>query len=61
MTFFVAGAGVIGIVVVMAPLLKGNWVESGEVSKPSSLDGHHDVVVELIPGNKPGNKAKEIR
>jgi MFS family permease len=54
MTFFVAGAGVIGIVVVMAPLLRGNWFESGEVSKPSLLDGHHDVVVELIPGNKPG-------
>lgn len=62
MTFLVAGAGVIAIVLVMAPLLRGNWIEGGEVSKPSLLDGHHDVVVELIPGNKPGSPdAKEIR
>lgn len=62
MTFLVAGAGVIAIVAVMAPLLRGNWTESGEVSKTSSLDGHRDVVVELIPGNKPGNPdAEEIR
>jgi MFS family permease len=62
MTFLVAGCGVIAIVVVMAPLLKGKWVEDGEVSRSSLLDGHHDVVVELIPGNKPGNpEAKEIR
>ena len=27
MTFLVAGAGVIAIVVVMAPLLGGNWLE----------------------------------
>lgn len=52
MTFLVAGAGVIGIVVVMAPLLRGNWVEGGEVSKTSLLDGHDDVVVELIPGKQ---------
>lgn len=55
MTFLVAGAGVIGIVAVMAPLLRGNWVEGGELSKTSLLDGRHNVVVELIPGNKPGN------
>jgi MFS family permease len=62
MTFLVAGAGVIAIVVVMAPLLKGKWVESGEVSRSSLLDGRHDVVVELIPGTKPGNPdSEEIR
>nr|MDQ3726568.1 hypothetical protein [Actinomycetota bacterium] len=59
MTFLVAGAGVIAIVVVMAPLLKGKWAEGGEVSRSSSLDGHHDVVVELIPGKKPGNPDSE--
>jgi hypothetical protein len=59
MTFLVAGAGVIAIVVVMAPLLKGKWVESGEVSRSSLLDGRHDVVVELIPGAKPGNPDSE--
>jgi MFS family permease len=59
MTFLVAGVGVIAIVVVMTPLLKGKWVESGEVSRSSLLDGRHDVVVELIPGAKPGNPDSE--
>ena len=56
MTFLVAGCGVIAIVVVMAPLLGGNWLSKGEVPQgmpqEASLDGHDDVVVELIPGNK---------
>ena len=56
MTFLVAGCGVIAIVVVMAPLLGGNWLRKGEVPgempQEASLDGHDDVVVELIPGNK---------
>lgn len=52
MTFLVAGAGVLGIVVVMTPLLKGKWMESGEVAEAPSLDGRDDVVVELLPGTK---------
>ncbi len=52
MTFLVAGAGVIAIVLVMAPLLRGNWLKSDEVIKAPSLDGRDDVVVELIPGAK---------
>lgn len=56
MTFLVAGCGVVAIVVVMAPLLGGNWLQKGEVPdggpQQASLDGHDDVVVELIPGNK---------
>jgi len=62
--FLVAGAGVIGIVAVMAPLLKGKWPAADEVSKPSMLDGRQDVVVELIPGRgaQPGNAdPEEIR
>lgn len=59
MTFLVAGCGVIAIVVVMAPLLGGNWLRKGEVPdgmpQQASLDGLDDVVVELIPGNRPGN------
>ncbi|HXQ89765.1 MAG TPA: MFS transporter [Solirubrobacterales bacterium] len=59
MTFLVAGCGVIAIVVVMAPLLGGNWLQKGEVPdgmpQQASLDGLDDVVVELIPGNRPGN------
>ena len=52
MTFLVAGSGVIGIVLVMAPLLKGKWLENGEVTEVPSLDGRDDVVVELLPGTK---------
>lgn len=52
MTFLVAGAGVIAIVVAMAPLLRGNWLQSGEMAKAPSLDGRDDVVVELLPGAK---------
>ncbi len=59
LTFLVAGSGVIAIVVVMAPLLGGNWLQKGEVpdERPQQalLDGLDDVVVELIPGNRPGN------
>ncbi|HEU5252870.1 MAG TPA: MFS transporter [Solirubrobacterales bacterium] len=60
MTFLVAGAGVIAIVVVMAPLLGGNWLNDDETSDDASLDGRDDVVVELIPGiRKPGNPDSE--
>jgi MFS family permease len=52
MTFLVAGVGVMGIVIVMTPLLKGKWMDSGEMSKAPSLDGRDDVVVELLPGSK---------
>lgn len=55
MAFFVAGSGVLAIVLVMAPRLRGKWLEDGENSGPSSLDGREDVVVELIPGRFPGN------
>ena len=54
MTFLVAGAGVWAIVVVAAPLLGGKWLESHERSVKPSLDGRDGVVVELIPGNRPG-------
>jgi MFS family permease len=53
-TFFVAGFGVVATVVVMAPLLGGNWPERGEKPGPAALDGHDEVVVELIPGVFPG-------
>jgi MFS family permease len=60
MTFLVAGAGVVAIVVVMAPLLGGNWLKRDEVTDSVSLDGRDDVVVELIPGlQKPANPDSE--
>jgi MFS family permease len=59
LTFFIAGCGVIAIVVVMAPALGANWLKHEENAGPYALDGHDDVVVELIPGNNPGNPDSE--
>jgi MFS family permease len=62
MTFLVAGCGVVAIVVVMAPLLGGNWLERDEVSNLPALDGQDDVVVELIPAkNARSRYSEEIR
>jgi MFS family permease len=62
MTFLVAGVGVIAIVVVMAPLLRGKWLPGDEVSKAPSVDGRDDIVLELIPGIRSANPgAEEIR
>lgn len=62
MTFLVAGAGVWAIVVVVTPLLGGKWLESHERSVKPLLDGRSGVVVELIPGKRPGNPdSEEIR
>jgi len=55
LTFFIAGCGVIAIVVVMAPALGANWLKREENAGPYALDGRDDVVVELIPGSNPGN------
>jgi MFS family permease len=57
-TFFVAGCGVIAIVVVMAPLLGRSWLASDEPSAVV-LDAHDEVVVELLPGGIPGNRDSE--
>jgi hypothetical protein len=57
-TFFVAGCGVIAIVVVMAPLLGASWLEPDESSGPA-LDDHDDVVVELLPGRNPSSANTE--
>ncbi len=57
-TFFIAGSGVIAIVAVMAPMLGASWLERDESSAPM-LDGHDDVVVELLPGANPGKPSME--
>lgn len=61
MTFLVAGVGVMAIVVVMGPLLRGKWLESREISVKPSLDGYEDVVLELIPGSTGNPKSEEMR
>jgi MFS family permease len=50
LTFLVAGAGVIGLVVVMAPLLGSEWLDRDDNSGPTALDGTNEIVVELLPG-----------
>lgn len=58
-TFLSAGFGVIGIVLVMAPLLGRNWLERSEESLSSALDGGNEIVVELLPrGADPREKAR---
>ncbi|MGN6588027.1 MAG: MFS transporter [Solirubrobacterales bacterium] len=59
LTFLVAGSGVIGIVVVMAPMLGANWLERDKNAGPYALDGRDDVVVELIPGIRTGSSEPE--
>ena len=61
LTFFVAGSGVIAIVGVMAPILGASWLEREDSLDPYALDGHDDVVVELLPGKRPGNSDPEER
>jgi MFS family permease len=56
LTFLVAGSGVIAIVAVMAPLLRGNWLERAEMPEGTSLDEREDIVVELLPGTKYGHR-----
>ncbi|MGN6216167.1 MAG: MFS transporter [Solirubrobacterales bacterium] len=61
-TFLVAGFGVIGIVVVVAPSLGSNWLKRENKLGPSELDEHSDIVVELLPGGyRPGNPKTEER
>jgi MFS family permease len=61
MTFLVAGVGVVAIVVVMGPLLRGKRLESREIPASPALDGHDDVVLELVPGSTGKPKSEEMR
>lgn len=51
-TFLVAGAGVIVIVLVMAPLLGSNWLKRTGNLGPKALDDTNEIVVELLPGGR---------
>ena len=61
MTFIVAGAGILVIVLAMGPSLRGKWLESGEISGLPALDGQDEIVVELVPGHGGNPKAEEMR
>jgi MFS family permease len=47
--FFVAGAGVLAIVAVSAPLLGRNWLPDGANVRPGEIDAAAEIMVELIP------------
>jgi MFS family permease len=57
-TFLLAGLGVLAIVGLAAPVLRGKWLGSGANPRSykgsSELDGGTDVVLELIPGSTGG-------
>ncbi|HEX2392347.1 MAG TPA: MFS transporter [Solirubrobacterales bacterium] len=52
-TFFLAGAGVLGIALIGAPLLGKNWAKDTARSGSRLLDVDNDVVLELLPGGAP--------
>jgi len=58
--FFAAGAGILAIVAVAAPILGSNWPERLAASGSNDLDGGDDVVLELIPGNRPVPSNSEV-
>ena len=51
-TFLVAGAGVLAIVAVAAPILGSKWPDRLATSGANELDGANDIVLELIPGRR---------
>ncbi len=60
-TFIVAGAGIFVIVGIATPLIGGHWTDRGSRSKPNSLDGGADVVLELVAGGTPTRSNSEVR
>jgi len=59
-TFFFAGAGVLAIVAVVAPILGSKWPERTATSSSNELDGSNGVVLELIPGRRSVQSDREV-
>lgn len=58
--FLVAGLGVFAIVAIAVPALGRNWARPVENHGSEELDGSNDIVLELIPGSSPIQKAREV-
>ncbi len=58
--FAFAGAGVLAIVTIMAPILGSKWPERLATSGSNQLDGDREVVLELIPGGRPIQSNSEV-
>ena len=52
--FLFAGAGIVLIVVVFAPLLGSHWAKAPVIRDSHPLDPGNEVVLELVPGAFPG-------
>jgi MFS family permease len=59
-TFLVAGAGVLAIVAVAAPLLGTTWSKLPAIRREWPLDAGSDIVLELIPGRTPTTPDSEV-
>jgi MFS family permease len=53
-TFFFAGAGVVALVVVVAPIVGPHMPKRSDAERQLSLDAEDEVMVELIPAMGPG-------
>jgi predicted MFS family arabinose efflux permease len=59
-TFVVAGAGVLAVVAVMAPLLGYKWLVRPANADSKALDGGNEIVLELLPGGRPVHSDSEV-
>ena len=51
--FWVAGAGVLAVVALAAPLLRGSWGGGGSAGRVPALESENEVIVELRPTGSP--------
>jgi MFS family permease len=57
--FFVAGIGVLAVVAVAAPLLRGDWTRGGPTGRLVEPDAENEVIVQLRPRGSAGPKGME--
>jgi MFS family permease len=54
--FWVAGIGVLAVVALAAPLLRGGWGKGGTASRVAALESENEVMVELRPTGSPSTQ-----
>jgi MFS family permease len=58
-TFFFAGAGVVALVAIVAPIVGPRMPKRGDAERPPSLDAEDEVMVELIPAMGLGSGTRQ--
>lgn len=53
-TFLIAGLGIFAIVALMVPIIATKWPGYRKTASAALLDGGNKIVLELLPGNVPG-------